>query len=219
MKPDLVETFDFEQGGPEWFEARRGLVTASRMGDVLAGSSATDSATRTKYLRLLAGEILSGVPMETYSNADMDRGKAMEPLAIEHYSFTRGVEIQKVGFVRRTICDALAPDLVIGASPDGLIGEDETLEIKTMRPDLMVAFVAGDNRFPIEHVAQCQGTLWATGRKVANLMIYYRGMPFAPRFRLVRDEAYISRLRDEVGTFYHDLGKLVAKVKSKGTRW
>lgn len=219
MKPDLVETFDFEQGSPEWFEVRRGIVTSSRMSEVLAGGSAVDSKSRTKLLHLLAGEILSGVPMETYSNADMERGKIMEPLAIEHYSFTRGVEVQKIGFVRRTIYDSLAPDLVIGSSPDGLIGDDETLEIKTMRPDLMVAFVLGDNRFPVEHVAQCQSTLWATGRKVANLMLYYKGMPFAPRFRLERDEVYISRMREETETFYHDLRKNLAKAKSKGARW
>ena len=62
-----VEIIDCEQNSPEWFAARLGLPTASKFKAILAVSK--DMKMRTRYLRDLAGEILTGKPAEQYRNA------------------------------------------------------------------------------------------------------------------------------------------------------
>ena len=96
---------------------------------------------RTKYLHRLAGEIVSGETAETFRNDAMDRGRAMEPLARAYYERTHLVDVEPVGFVRRTVrpLALAAKEFVIGASPDGLVTKRKGLEIKTMRPEFLMA--------------------------------------------------------------------------------
>lgn len=210
---ETVEIYDdVEQQSEEWFTLRLGLPTASNFAAILAnGRDGGESKMRSKLLRRLAGERLTGQPSETYSNAAMARGSAMETEAREDYAFNRDVELERVGFVRREI----APGRFVGCSPDSLIGDDGALEIKTMIPDLMIELIES-GRFPSEHRAQCQGTLWVTGRKWIDLRIYYTGMPIAPTFRVERDDAYISIIRQEVEKFEWEVRKLVERIKAMG---
>lgn len=179
------------------------------------GRNGEPSKTRTKLLCQLAGEILSGQPAETYENDAMRRGRVMEAEALESYAFVRGVQIERVGFVRRTIPNPLGAALVVGASPDALVGEDGMIEIKTSRPDLIVELVES-GRFPSEHKAQIHGGLWVTGRRWCDLRVFYSGMPISPTFRIERDEAYIAQVAAAVETFAFDLRRLVERVKAKG---
>ena len=78
----MLEVHDMQQGSPEWFAVRRGLPTASMFGTIMAkGRSGGDSKTRQTYLYKLAGERLTGEPMDNFSNHHMERGHAMEPEA------------------------------------------------------------------------------------------------------------------------------------------
>jgi YqaJ-like viral recombinase domain len=216
IPPDDVEVFALEQGSAEWFEARIGLMTASNFASIKAsGKDGGESKTRAKLMRRLAGEILTGEPGETYKNSYMDRGNAMEGTAREHYAFTHGVEIERVGFVRRTIPRPGMPPLVVGCSPDSFVGEDRVIEIKTMMPELLIE-LAERGIPPTEHRAQCQGSLWVTGRSVCDLMFFYRGMPIAPTFSFERDETYIKELRDACEVFDYELRKLIARIKAMG---
>ena len=214
-KQDLVETFDFEQRSPEWFEARRGICTASVFSTVMAEGRDGPSKTRAKLMSQMAAEQIGGIPAETYSNAAMQRGIEMEPAALEHYSFTRGVDLERVGFVRRTIHNPLGSRLIVGCSPDSLVGKHGILQVKTMQPDLIVDLVDG-GRFPTEHRWQCIGEMWVTGRAWCDLMIFYKDFPLTPTFRIERDVVAISKLANGVEVFNHELGQLVDRVKKKG---
>lgn len=200
MSADTIEIFDCVQGEPEWFKCRLGLPTASKFSDVMAKG---EGKTRSKYLRTLAAEIITGEPLESYNNQYMDRGNAMEDEAREFYAFTHDVEPKQVGFIRNKH---------VGCSPDALLGEDGILEIKTQKPDLLIETLLKD-KFPAEHVAQCQGALWVTGRKWIDLMVYYPGMPKLIK-RAYPDEAYIANLTLEVGLFCADLAEMVRKIKA-----
>jgi hypothetical protein len=217
-RPDEVETFDCEQGSEDWHLLHLGIASASVFSVVMAsGKEGGESVTRRKLLYKLAAEVLTGKPRKTYHNAYMDRGNAMEPGAREHYAFTRGVEVQRTGFVRRTIHRPFEEKpLVVGCSPDGLVGSGTVLEIKTMESDLLIeAAVRGT--FPAEHRAQCQGSLWVTGREQCDLVLYdaelHPAMP-TPSFILERDEAYIRRIRDAVEVFDYDLRQLVKQIRA-----
>lgn len=200
-----LEIFDCEQGTDEWFRARMGIPTASEFATVLAkGRKGEDSKTRKTYMLKLAGEILTGEPMEHYGNVHTDRGTAMEPEARDLYSLVNDVELQKVGFIR---CN----ERKAGASPDSLIGDDGILEIKTKLPHLHIdCLLRGE--FPPEHRAQCQGQLWVTDREWCDLAVYWPGLPLIVR-RMTRDKEYITELGAAVRQFNEELAEVVEKVR------
>lgn len=215
-KPDIVETFDCEQRSPEWFALRRGILTASNMDVLMAeGRDGGPSLTRARLLDQMAAEIISEIPAETYSSAAMKRGLEQEPALIDDYAFERGVTVERVGFVRRTIANPLGEDLVIGCSPDGLVGSSKVLQIKSLQPDLLVRLI-DSGRFPSEHKWQCHGELLVTGRASCDLRIGYVGMPIAATYRIQRDESIVAQMRNEAEKFAYELRKLVERVKQKG---
>src|SRR6266576_5833969 len=96
-----IQIFDCAQNSPEWYACRLGLVTSSMFKTVLArGKGDGESLTRGIYLRKLAGEIITGEPMENYQNENMIRGQQMEDEARSYYAFQNNVEMQRIGFVR-----------------------------------------------------------------------------------------------------------------------
>lgn len=217
---DIIEIIDdVEQGSLEWHEHRRGIATASVFSTIMAsGKDGGDSLGRTKLLRTLAGERITGEVSESYSNAAMDRGKRMEAEARSHFELTHGfAECRQVGFVRRTISNPLGNDWIVGCSPDSLIGNDGLLEIKTMAPHLLIELLER-GRFPSEHKAQCHGSLWVTGRKFCILKIYYRGMPVSPEFRIERDDVYIQEIKNAVETFEWEVAQLEARIRKWGAK-
>jgi hypothetical protein len=195
---DLI-IYDCEQNSPEWLEARRGIPTASRFSDVLAKGQ---GITRKKYLRTLAGEILTGDVAESFSNAHTDRGHAMEGEARTMYAFAHDADPVLVGFMRRGR---------VGASPDSLIDANGLLEIKTKLPHLQIEALEG-NKLPSEHVAQVQGQLWVSGRDFCDFVSYWPKLPLFC-IRVERDEKYIATLAQEVADFTGELDALVARYQ------
>lgn len=197
---------DVAQNSPEWLKARMGRPTASRFSDVMAkGRGGGDSVTRQKYLYQLAGEIIGGEPMETYSNAHMERGHEMEDEARAAYAFLKDAEPKQVGFVHNEIA---------GASPDSLVGDVGALEIKTKLPHLLVECIDAGT-FPAAHKAQCQGILWVAEREWIDIAVYFRKFPLFVS-RAQRDEVYIASLARAVREFNDELASIVAKIRSYG---
>lgn len=217
---DLVEVItDVEQNTEAWHSLRLGTPTASRFSAIMANGKDGQSIGRRKLLYQLAGEIITGETAETFQSAAMLRGLEMEAEARDYYARTRFADLARVGFVRRTVRKPLGTEFVVGCSPDSFVGQNKLLEIKTMRPDLLIEVaLKGAAGFPTEHKAQCQGSLWVTGREEIDLMLFYRGMPVAPTFTMARDETYIATISDAVETFVYDLNQLVAKIRSMGAR-
>jgi hypothetical protein len=151
-----------EQGTDEWIAARLGICTASRFSDVLAGGQ---GKTRSKYMRQLAAERISGLPTENYSNAYMERGKEWEDEARMFYSLMKEVECLPVGFIR---------DGDKGASPDSLIADDGLLEIKTRTGEIQLSTIIED-KVPSENMAQIQGQLWISNREWCDYCSYSKG--------------------------------------------
>jgi hypothetical protein len=203
-----IEIFDVEQGTREWFLARAGLPTASCFDKVMAqprkGSS--ESKTRNDYLYQLADEVIYGDPVESYTNADMERGKAMEAEACSIYALEQEVIPEPVGFVKNH-------DLKAGCSPDRFIGTDGLLQVKTSYPKLWVPHVI-HGTFPAEHIPQIQGELLVTGRKWCDLMIYWPGR-YPHIVRVFPDEAYRTHLTRGLTAFNAELDNLVAALRTK----
>lgn len=203
----MIQIHTCEQGSADWHRVRSGIPTASEFHTVLAKGKdgKSPSLTRKTYLYKLAGEIITGEPAESYSNAHMERGKEMEAAAREHYAFITEADPELVGFITN------GPK---GCSPDALIGDDGMLEIKTKLPHLQIeCLFRGD--LPPEHRAQCQGALWVAEREWIDFCSYWPKMP--PFIvRVTRDDAYIAELASAVDAFNAELAEIVDKVRRYG---
>jgi hypothetical protein len=202
----MPEFFDCEQGSPEWFAIRAGIPTASEFATVLAqGKGSNPSATRKTYMLKLAGEILTGAPMENYSNIHMERGKTLEPEARDLYALYHEIEPDRIGFIKNGNA---------GCSPDSLLSPNGLLEIKTALPHLHLDILL-KGEFPPQHKAQCQGNLWIAEREWIDLAVYWPGLPLFVK-RAYRDEQYIRDLSRAVDTFNAELADIVEKVRACG---
>jgi hypothetical protein len=198
-----IEIFDCEQNSETWMRTRMGIPTASEFATVLAkGRDGGASVTRRKYLYRLAGEIITGEPTENYSNVHMERGHAMEAEARELYGFVHDAPLSRVGFVRRGN---------YGCSPDSLIGDDGILEIKTAMPHILIEYILAD-RFPAEHVAQCQGALFVTGRQWLDIAVYWPKMPLFIK-RIHADTEYHGMLSRALDDFTNELALVVERLR------
>jgi hypothetical protein len=202
----MMRIVECEQGTEEWFRARAGMPTASEFSTVMAsGKAGAESKTRRTYMLKLAGEILTGEPMESFSNAHMERGKAIEDEARNLYAFAADVEPRQVGFVVN------GPK---GCSPDSLVGEVGAVEIKTKLPHLLIDALLKDEFVP-EHKAQCQGVLWVAEREWIDLVVYWPRLPLLVK-RAYRDEAYIASMSKAVDAFNEELQATVEKIRAYG---
>jgi hypothetical protein len=203
----MITIHTCEQGSADWFKVRAGMPTASEFHTVMAkGRDGGSSVTRRTYLLKLAGEIITGEAAESYSNAHMERGKAMEAEARERYAFDHEAEPELVGFITN------GPK---GCSPDSLIGSNGMLEIKTKLPHLIIECLLRDG-FPPEHKAQCQGALWVAEREWIDLAPYWPKMPLRV-FKAYRDEPYIKTMAEAVDAFSDELAAMVERVRAYGS--
>lgn len=202
-----LQIIDCEQNSPEWHRARMGIPTASEFKTIIGiKKDAREKVTRRTYMLKLVGEILTGEPAENYTNANMERGHAMEEEARDLYAFMHNAEPRRVGFVRN------GPK---GCSPDSLIGGGGLLEIKTKFPHLLIDCLLKDD-FPAEHKAQCQGALWVAEREWIDICVYWPGLPLFVK-RAKRDEAFIGDLARAVDDFNAELAETVERVRRYGT--
>lgn len=198
-----IEIFTCQQGSPQWLAARLGIPTASEFASIMAkGRGGSESRTRQTYLYKLAGEIITGEPMESFGNVHMERGRLMEEEARSYYEFMTDTACEPVGFIRNGRK---------GASPDALIGQNGLVEIKTKLPHLLIEALLRDE-FPPEHKAQCQGQLWVAEREWIDIAVYWPGMPLFVT-RATRDEAFIRELAQAVEIFIAELDATVARVQ------
>lgn len=202
-----VKFIECEQGSTEWLQARLGVPTTSMFHTLLGvKKDAKDKVTRRTYMLKLAGEIITGEPMESYKNDHMERGNLMEDEARDLYTFMSGEEPVRVGFIRNG--DK-------GCSPDSLLGEKGMLEIKTKLPHLLIDCLLKDE-FPAEHKAQCQGALWVAEREWIDIAVYWPKLPLFVK-RAYRDEGYIANLAGAVKEFNEELAATVKLVREHQT--
>jgi putative phage-type endonuclease len=196
-----------EQRSEEWFQARLGKVTASRVVDVLAKIKSGESASRRNYKIQLVSERLTGEKQETYINQAMQDGIDREQFAREKYVQQFG-EVEEVGFIQH-------PTLEAGASPDGLVGTDGIIEIKcpmgsTHTETLMTQEV------PSKYVPQIQFQLLVTGRKWCDFVSYNPMFPENLQVfvrRVFANKEYQKELEDEVKQFLNEVDDVINKLK------
>ena len=113
-----------EQGSDEWLEARLGLLTASRVADIMPGKRGQYLASREQLLDKLLAESFTKTASRNYQTKEMLWGVDKEDEARRLYELETGNKVTRVGI-------AMHPTIKnFGGSPDGLIGKEGFIEIK-----------------------------------------------------------------------------------------
>lgn len=197
------------QRTPEWFARRAGRFTGSRFGDLMAVTKSGPSASRRNLLATLAVERLTGQCVETYCNAAMERGIALEEEARQAYEAHIGALCVEVDFIDHptvTMC---------GVSPDGLVGDDGLVEIKCPASMAKHLDALRSGAHADEYAWQIQGQLWVTGRAWCDAVSYDPRFPENLRLavtRVQRDEIAIKKLADACATAETELAAMVAEL-------
>lgn len=194
-----------DQRTAEWFAARLGKVTASRVADVIAKTKSGVSASRANYLAELVAERLSAEPSESFMSDAMRRGMEIEPAARNAYAFLTGNPVVEVGFVSHPAIE------MAGASPDGMVNDDGLVEIKCPGTAKHIATLRGAS-IDGKYVTQMQWQMACTKRSWCDFVSYDPRLPVEMQIevrRVQRDDALIDELEREVIAF---LGEVDATV-------
>jgi putative phage-type endonuclease len=190
-----------EQRTDEWYAARLGKVTASRVADLMAKTKTGPSASRANYMADLIVERLTGQRAEGFANAAMQWGTDTEPQARAAYEFLTDASVAEEGFV----VHPTIPDF--GASPDGLVGDDGLVEIKcpntAQHLDVLLS-----GAIPAKYVTQMQAQMACTGRAWCDFVSFDPRMPGEMQLfvqRVARDDGFIAEMEGEVGSFLAEL--------------
>ena len=196
------------QGSPEWFAARCGKVTASRVADIIAKTKTGPSASRENYLAQIVCERMTGKPAESYSNAAMAWGTEQEPFARAAYESAKDVLVEEVGFVPHpNISEA-------GASPDGLVGLFGLVEIKCPNTATHIQTLL-DQKVPEKYNTQMQWQMACTQRQWCDFVSFdprrAEGLQlFIKRVEL--DPVYIANLEKEILNFLFDVEHKITQL-------
>lgn len=201
-----------EQRSDEWFAARLGKVTASKVKDVMAkGRGGAPSATRQNYMMQLLCERLTGRREEGFTSAAMQRGTDLEPIARSAYEFSAGVMTVETGLIDHPHIAGFA------ASPDGIVGSDGLLEIKCPNTAQHIAVIqsgAHDSAYEWQMLAQ----MACSGREWVDFVSFDDRLPEELQyacFRFHRDEKRIREMEAEVKHFLEELAALEREMRER----
>jgi hypothetical protein len=197
--------YDYEQGTREWHALRCGKLTASGV-KLLITEKTLKIAENDKTRALVwkkAAERITGRTIETYQTYDMLRGKNEEKKARETYF----AEVKECTFV-----ELQHGDYFLGYSPDGLVGDDGLIEIKSANQTIQVQRIV-DNVCPEEHILQCQTGLYVTKRKWIDFISFSNGMEMLT-VRVYPDAAMQEVIHAAWMKFEADVAEKVAQYKA-----
>lgn len=200
-----------EQGTPEWFAARLGNVTASRVADVIAKTKSGYSASRENYMAQLICERMTNTIAESFSSPAMQWGTETEPLARAAYESLADVLVDEVGYIAHPTIERA------GASPDGLIGLFGLLEIKCPNTATHIDTLISE-QVPTKYITQMQWQMSCTGRTWADFVSFDPRLPSGLQMFVKRvefDAEYVAMLKEEVIKFLAELDAKISKLNER----
>lgn len=196
------------QGTEAWFLDRLRKVTASKIIDIMP-TNGKYRASRDNYIAQLVCEWLTGQREETYKNAAMQWGTDTEPLARGAYEALTGSMVTEVGFINHPAIDGL------GASPDGLVGDDGCIEIKcpntaTHLRTYIRSEVKKDYIYQMQTVMMCTDRIWC------DFVSYDPRLPDKNAIKIIRferDDKMIADIISEVESVLTEVEHMMEELK------
>lgn len=213
-----MKIIECEQGTPEWFSARLGKVTASRIADVVAKTKSSKdkekpvyAAYRANYAAELVVERMTGTTAERFKSAEMIWGSEKEPDARASYEFITGATVATVGLVEHPAMSMAC------ASPDGLVGDDGLVEIKCPNTATHIDTLL-NNSIADRYVKQMHWQMICTGRQWCDFVSFDPRMPGDMQLFIQRvpyDEALARELETEAWKFLAEVNDTIEKLNTK----
>ena len=198
-----------EQGTIEWFAARCGKVTASRVADIIAKTKTGPSASRENYLAQLVCERLTGKPAESYSNSAMQWGTDTEPFARAAYEGRMDILVTEVGFIDHPWIP------LSGASPDGLASEG-MVEIKCPNTATHIETLL-TKTVPAKYITQMMWQMACADRPWADFVSFDPRLPERHQLFIKRinyDPEMVNLLENSVIQFLGDVDLKIQQLES-----
>lgn len=181
------------QGSPEWLAVKAGKISGSRFKAVMALHKRTGKPNKPRLdlIEDLRRELVTGVLTAVEPNEYMAHGTRCEPIACALYEFLHDVEVQHAAWIPHPTLE------YVGFSPDGLIGDDGMLEIKSPALEPRHLRTVDSQQCPEDYIPQVQGGMWVTGRQWCDFASFWEPTHDLCVVRVHRDETFIQRLAAE----------------------
>ena len=193
---------DVEQNSEEWQELRKNKFTASMFADLFMKK---ETAGYKKAIRKVVFERLTGESPESFKSEYMDRGHELESAAKEAYEMYSFETVKPGGFFELNEW--------VGASPDGLVGEDGQIEIKSPAYNTFIDYLLS-GRVPTEYTYQIQGQLYVTGRKWSDFVAYHPNLPLIVK-RVYPDPIMIKEIKIALNIAIEEAKEMIDKINKQ----
>ena len=195
---------DVVQGSEEWTAQRTGILTASEIKRIITPTlkSANNADTRSHVYELLAQRVTNYVE-PVYISTDMLRGTEDEFYARQAYA-EHHAPVEQVGFITNDRWG-----FTIGYSPDGLVGSDGLIEIKSRRQKFQVQTIVENltgGTIPADYVMQAQTGLLVSEREWLDFISYSGGLPMCV-VRVWPDDAVQGAIIEAAAAFEANLAE------------
>jgi hypothetical protein len=203
-----MKTYTCPQLSDEWWELRRGRPTASAFDRILTPKTGKIAAAADDLIYELIAEQFHREPMASiarYQNDAMKNGVAIEPEARKWYEFERDCAVEQVGFITDD-------EGRFGCSPDGLIGTDGGLEIKSPSPKVHARYFA-EGVLPADYRCQVHGDLIISERKWWDFVSYCPAVSLPPLVVRVVPDEFTETLRAGLEQFWTRYQETLDKIR------
>ena len=190
------------QRSDEWFNARLGLLSASHGGDIMAKKG---TARRENYITKLICERLTGKREESFVSGPMQWGIDTEPLAASAYEAITGNFVRAEGF--RYLDSAK-----LGASPDGLVGDNGGIEIKCPNTTTHFETLLHD-KVKTDYIYQMQINMFVWGRAWWDFVSYDPRLPQEMSIKIIRHELDQSIVADLIDAAVEAEDQIIETIK------
>lgn len=199
---------ELEQGSDAWLQARCGIITASVIGKLITPTlKVADNDTSRGTTLTLAAERITGHVEYVHPTFDMSRGTEDEPIArdlyAEHYA-----PVDEVGFMRRDF-----GGYTIGYSPDGVVGADGLIEIKSRKPHVHIKTILS-GKPPAENMAQLQTGLLVSERSWIDYVSFSAGLPLW-KTRIHPDDAWFGAIHAAAEQFETNVADIISRYQDE----
>lgn len=201
-----------EQGSDEWLQQRVGMVTASRISDMLAkGKGGAPSRSRENYKAELVAELLTGKRAEQeFTTKEIEWGNEQEAVAVAQYGFMHDAKPVECGFIQHPNIERA------GASPDRLIGDDGLIELKCPKTATHIdTMLSKTQTIPKGYRDQMHFQMACTGRQWCDYVSFDPRLPAKFQLwvqRVERDDDYIAEMNEAVEVFLAEIDDTIAAM-------
>lgn len=197
------------QGSEEWKAARCGLLTASEMKHIITAKNmqyASNDKAKSHMYEILAQRI-TGYVEPHYISDDMMRGKDDEIDAKIAYEEAYE-KVSDVGFITN---DCFG--FTLGYSPDGLVGNDGVIEVKSRRQKFQFETIL-EEKVPDEYMIQIQTGLLISERKWCDFISYCGGVHMLT-IRIINDVDMQAKIIATARAFHEKIELLLQSYNEK----